>query len=110
MRGIDNRSGRKAAAGPSHHGDALHQLEVIHPWSELDDLPRSFEPRRERKGGLDLVLAGYNEVVDEVDTGCPERDADLAGSGRRQFNACDDEALRLAKHNAHARMAKHKPI
>ncbi len=98
MRGIDDGAGRKAAAGPSHHGDALPQLEVVHPWPELDDLSRSFEPRRERKSGLDLVLAGYNEVVGEVDTGRPQRDADLARSGRRQFNACDDEALRLAKH------------
>src|ERR1035441_980286 len=98
MRGIDNGSGRKAAAGPSHHGDALPQLEVVYSGPELDDLSRSFEPRRERKSGLDLVLAGYNEVVGEVDTGCPERDADLAGSGRRQFNACGDEALRLPKH------------
>jgi hypothetical protein len=61
MRGIDNGSGRKAAAGRSHHGDALPQLEVVYSGPELDDLSRSFEPRSERKSGLDLVLAGYNE-------------------------------------------------
>jgi hypothetical protein len=61
MRGIDNGSGRKAAAGRGHHGDALLQLEVVYSGPELDDLSRSFEPRSERKSGLDLVLAGYNE-------------------------------------------------
>ena len=53
-----------------HHGDPLPQLEVVNPWPELDDLSRSFEPRRERESELDLVLASYDEVVGEVDAGC----------------------------------------
>ncbi len=80
-----------APAGVAHH--PIAGLDVGHARSDAFDGACEFGTGRERKGWLVLILAGDDQVVEEVQRGSCDRDHRFAGARHRVGDVGHDEVV-----------------
>ncbi len=79
MRGHDDAAGETTQADRGQHTIADGHVLDVGP--DRRHVPGDLAAGNERKRGLDLVLPGHEEAVDEVHAGRLDGDNDLAGPG-----------------------------